>query len=57
MPTDLYEQAPGAFDDLVADILGPMSQTRMTELNCRVSDGEPLSAVAADYLATFDINP
>ncbi len=57
IPTDLYEQAPDAFDDLVDDILGPMSQTRITELNRRVSDGEPLSEVAADYLATFGINP
>lgn len=57
IPTSLYQQAPEAFDDLVADILGPMSQARITELNRRVSDGEPLSTVAADYLATFDINP
>ena len=57
IPSDLYQQAPDAFDDLVADILGPMSQTRITELNRRVSDGEPLSEVAADYLASFNINP
>ena len=57
IPTDLYEQAPDAFDDVVADILGPLSQTRMTELNRRVSDGEPVSEVAADFLATFGINP
>ena len=57
IPTDLYQQAPEAFDDLVDDILRPMSQARITELNRRVSDGEPLSEVAADYLATFDINP
>ncbi|MCP4225846.1 MAG: hypothetical protein GY773_21125 [Actinomycetia bacterium] len=55
--TSLYEQAPDAFDDLVADILAPMSQTRITELNRRVSDGESLSEVAADYLQTFGINP
>jgi len=57
LPSDVYQQAPDAFDDLVDDILGPMSQTRITELNRRVSDGEPLSEVAADYLNTFGINP
>ena len=57
IPTELYQQAPDAFDDLVADILGPLSQTRMTELNRRVSDGEPVSQVAADFLTTFGINP
>jgi glycine betaine/choline ABC-type transport system substrate-binding protein len=57
VPTDVYERAPGVFDDLVADILGPMSQARITDLNRRVADGEPLSEVAADYLATFDVNP
>ena len=54
---DVYEQAPEAFDDVVADILSPLSQTRMTELNQRVSDGEAVSDVAADYLETFGINP
>ncbi len=57
IPSDLYQQAPDAFDDLVADILAPMSQSRITELNRRVSDGESRSEVAADYLATFGINP
>lgn len=57
IPSDVYQQAPEAFDDLVDDILSPMSQTRITELNRRVSDGESLAEVAADYLATFGINP
>lgn len=57
IPTDLYESAPDAFDDLVDDILAPMSKTRITELNRRVSDGESVAEVAADYLDTFGINP
>lgn len=57
IPTSLYEQAPDAFDDLVEDILNPMSQTRVTELNRRVADGEPVANVAAEYLTTFNINP
>ena len=54
---EVYQQAPEAFDDVVDDILRPMSQTRITELNRRVSDGEPVSDVAGDYLRTFSINP
>ncbi len=57
IPTSLYDQAPEAFDVLVDDILSPLSQTRITELNRRVSDGESVSEVAADYIATFEINP
>ena len=53
---DVYAQAPEAFDALVEAILRPMSQTRITELNRRVSDGEPLSVVAGDFLRSFDIN-
>lgn len=57
IPTDLYDQAPGAFDDLVGDILRPLSQTRITELNRRVAQGEPIAEVAAGFLRTFNINP
>ena len=57
IPTSLYDQAPEAFDELVDDILSALSQTRITELNRRVSDGESVSEVASDYLATFEINP
>ena len=57
IPTSLYDQAPEAFDELVDDILSPLSQTRITELNRRVADGESVSDVASDYLATFEINP
>ena len=55
--SDVYDQAPEAFDELVDMVLGPMSQTRITELNQRVSDGEPLEDVAEDYLTQFEINP
>ncbi|MCP3976266.1 MAG: hypothetical protein GY720_17420 [bacterium] len=56
IPTDLHQRAPEAWDELVNDILAPLSQNRITELNRRVSDGEPLSEVAADFIRTFRIN-
>lgn len=56
IPTSLYERASEAWDALVSDILAPLSQNRITELNRRVSDGEPLSEVAADFIRTFRIN-
>jgi len=56
IPTGLYERAPEAWDDLVAEILAPLSQNRITELNRRVAEGEPLSEVAADFIRTFRIN-
>ena len=57
MNTDLYNQAPEAFDDVVGDILGSLSQPVITKLNQRVAEGEPLEDVAADFLDEFDINP
>ena len=57
IPSDLYEEAPDAFDDLVGDILRPLSQNRITELNRRVAQGEPVVDVAADFLRTFKVNP
>lgn len=57
MPDSLYNQAPDAFDDVVADILNPMSQTRITDLNGRVAAGEPVAEVAKSFLEDFDINP
>lgn len=50
---DAYEQAPDDFDALVDDILGALSQTRMTELNRRVAAGEPVADVAADFVDEF----
>jgi osmoprotectant transport system substrate-binding protein len=54
--SDLYGQAADDFDTLVGQILRPMSQSRITELNRRVSDGTPVSVVAEEYLRQFDIN-
>ncbi len=56
LPTEVYEQAPEAFDALAGAILRPLSQSRITELNRQVNDGTPVSQVAADYLKLFDIN-
>lgn len=56
IPTNLYQRAPEAWDDLVEEILAPLSQNRITELNRRVAEGEPLSDVAADFIRTFRIN-
>ena len=55
--SELYDQAPEAFDELVDMVLTPLSQNRITELNQRVSDGEPVEEVAEDYLRQFEINP
>lgn len=55
--SEVYDQAPEAFDELVDMVLSPLSQTRITELNQRVSDGEPVENVADDYLEQFEINP
>lgn len=57
LPKSLYDQAPEAFDDLVADILNPMSQSRITDLNGRVSAGEPVAEVAKSFLNDFNVNP
>ena len=57
LPQSLYDQAPEAFDDVVNDILNPMSQSRITDLNGRVAAGEPVAEVAKSYLTTFNINP
>lgn len=54
--SDLYGQAADDFDTLVGQILRPMSQSRITELNRRVSDGTPVSVVAEEYLRQFNIN-
>ena len=55
---DVYNQAPEAFDELVEDIITPLSQVRITQLNERVAfEGEPVEQVAEDYLDQFEINP
>ena len=54
---EIYQQAPEAFDRLVEDIISPLTQDRITDLNRRVAEGEPVAEVAEDYLETFEINP
>ncbi len=55
---DVYQQAPEAFDELVEDVITPLSQVRITQLNERVAvEGEPVEQVAEDYLEQFEINP
>lgn len=50
---DVYEQAPDDFDRLVDDVLGALSQTRMTELNGQVAGGEPVGDVADEFVDEF----
>lgn len=48
---DKYQEAPEAFDAIADEILGGLTQAKMTELNTRVSfEGETPDDVAADYL-------
>ncbi len=55
--SEVYDQAPEAFDDVISDVLRPLSQQRMTELNGRVAGGESLEDVASEFLDSFEINP
>jgi len=51
-----YQEAPDAFDAIAEEILGGLSQEKMTELNTRVSfEGETPEDVAADYLAEIGL--
>ena len=46
-----YQESPEAFDAIAAELLDPLSQEKMTELNTRVSfEGETPDDVAAAYL-------
>ncbi|MGI8985014.1 MAG: glycine betaine ABC transporter substrate-binding protein [Acidimicrobiales bacterium] len=52
IPTDVYDQAPEAFDTLVDAILSPLDAATMTELNRkRDIEGEDAADIAAAYLA------
>lgn len=53
---EVYQQAPDDIDALVRQILAPMSQSRITELNRRVDSGESVAEVAEDFLDRFEIN-
>jgi osmoprotectant transport system substrate-binding protein len=56
MRAETYDQAPDQFEAIVAAILAPLDNTKMADLNKRVSaDGEEASAVAADFLVTEGI--
>jgi len=56
MREDLYNQAPEVFDSIIAQILAPLSNEKMAELNARESaEGEEPSVVAADYLAEIGL--
>lgn len=56
MREDVYEQAPEDIEALVGEILAPMSQSRITELNRRVDGGEPVAEVAEDFLERFGLD-
>ncbi len=56
LPDEVYQQAPEAFDALVDAILRPLSQSRITDLNRQVNEGESVARVAAEFLDTFEIN-
>lgn len=47
---DVYERAPEAFAQLAERVLAPLTQMRMSQLNARVTDGEPVADVALDHL-------
>lgn len=55
MRQDVYEQAPDDIDALVDDILAPLSQSRITELNRRVDGGESVAEVAEDFVERFGL--
>jgi osmoprotectant transport system substrate-binding protein len=51
MRNEKYQEAPAAFDGIAAEILAPLDNERMAELNARVSaEGEDPDDVARDYL-------
>jgi osmoprotectant transport system substrate-binding protein len=50
---EVYQQAPDEFNQLVDEILGPLSQSRITELNGRAAGGEPLDELADDFVDEF----
>ena len=53
-----YQEAPDAFDNIADQILGGLTQEKMTELNTKVSfEGETPEDVAAEYLDDIDFQP
>ena len=53
---EVYEQAPEDIEALVEQILAPLSQRRITQLNQRVDGGESVAEVAESYLEQFDLD-
>lgn len=50
---ELYQEAPDAFDTIAEELLAPLDDASMTELNRRVDiEGETADEVAADFLRT-----
>lgn len=53
MRVSKYNEAPGAFDAIIAAMLAPLDNSRMAELNRLVSaEGQDPAAVARDYLVS-----
>jgi osmoprotectant transport system substrate-binding protein len=56
MRADIYDQAPEAFDSIIAQILNPLSNEKMAELNAQVSaEGNEPAVVARDYLTEIGL--
>jgi len=55
MREEVYERAPEVFARLADEVLSPLTQARMIELNRRVAGGEPVEDVALDHLRRFDV--
>ncbi len=53
-----YQEAPDAFDDIADQILGGLTQEKMTELNTKVSfEGETPEDVAEEFLTDIGFQP
>ena len=53
-----YQEAPDAFDNIADQILGGLTQEKMTELNTKVSfEGETPEDVATEFLDDIDFQP
>lgn len=56
MRKETYDKAPEVFDSIIEQILAPLTNEKMAELNARESaEGEEPSVVAADYLAEIGL--
>jgi len=55
MRADVHDEAPETFREIAEDVLTPLTQRRMIELNRRVAAGEPIDEVARDHLLRFGV--